>query len=109
MTSAARRRIVGTAAALILTAAGVRQHGLAERDLYREEAQGALMAASFWTHGELNLFRSSRFLPDYFFRSGTIVYFPPLSYLVTAPFTALRDRVGANIAPRLPALLSGLR
>jgi hypothetical protein len=85
---------VSTAVALILAAAGVRLHGLAERDLYCDEAQAALIAASFRTHGELNLFRFSRFLPDAFFRYGTIVYFPPLSYLVSAPFVGLRDRVG---------------
>jgi hypothetical protein len=77
---------MGTAAALILTAAGVRQHGLAERDLYCDEAQAALIAASFWTHGELNLFRYSRFLPDYSFRLRHHRLFPAALLSRNGPF-----------------------
>src|SRR5262245_21059027 len=89
----------------MLVAAIVRLHGLAELDIFCDEALATEIAASFWRHAELNPFRYSRFLPDYFYRAGTILYFPPLSYVVAAPFTALRDSVGPNVAPRLPALL----
>ena len=95
-------------AAFVIAAAWIRVHRLADIDLFCDEALGSEIASSLWQHGELNPLRFSDFLPQHQLRNGVFIYFPPLSYAVAAPFTALRDRVGANLAPRLPALLSGL-
>src|SRR5215470_871332 len=100
--------VVSVAVALVIVAAGIRLQHLADIDLYNDEALTAEIASSLWQHGELNPFRFSRFLPDWYFRSGIFIYFPPLSYVVAAPFTALVGVAGPNIAPRLPALISGL-
>jgi len=100
--------VVSVAVALVIVAAGIRLQHLADIDLYGDEALTAEIASSLWQHGELNPFRFSRFLPDWYFRNGIFIYFPPLSYVVAAPFTALVGVAGPNIAPRLPALISGL-
>jgi len=94
--------------ALILTAAWIRVDRLGEIDLYGDEAMWSEIASSLWKYGELNPLRDTDFLPDWYFRNRTFTYFPPLSYVFAAPFTALRDRIGPNVAPRLPALLGGL-
>src|SRR5262249_2409291 len=81
---ASRRSLPGTVVVLMVGAAAIGLRGLSGLDLFCDEAQSAEIASSLWTHGDLNLFRYSHFLPDRFFRNGPIVYFPPLSYAVAA-------------------------
>lgn len=106
--TSARRGASVLAAVFVVSGAAIRLHGLADVDLFCDEAQATEIASSLWSHGELNPFRYSRFLPNTFFRDGILVYFPPLSYVVAAPLTTMRGTVGANVAARLPALLGGL-
>src|SRR6516165_789058 len=100
--------VASFAVALVIIAAGLRLQHLTDVDLYVDEAMATEIASSLWQHGELNPLRFSRFLPDWYFRNEIFIYFPPLSYVVAAPFTALIGMVGPNIAPRLPALISSL-
>src|SRR5262245_14136024 len=90
--------VVSIAVALVIVAAGIRLQRLADIDLYNDEAMATEIASSLWQYGELNPLRFSRFLPPGQLRNGVFIYFPPLSYVVAAPFTALRDVVGPNIA-----------